>query len=136
MSLRKLWEKAFNRETVSYLIAGLCTTVVSLAAFAVADYLGAGTALSNTVSHVLATLFAYLVNKVFVFRSTNWQPKYLGKEFMKFIGARVFTFVGETALLVVLVDFMGFGAMPTKMFTMCLVVLANYVLSKLVVFKP
>jgi len=128
-------KKFLNRETVSYLVVGICTTVVGLAVFALAVHFGMGVAVSNTASHALATLFAYITNKVFVFRSRSWNPRLLGKEFVKFIGARLFTYIGETALLVVLVDIIGLDAMIMKMFTMGLVVLGNYFFSKFFVFK-
>jgi len=133
--MQKFREKLFSRETVSYLAVGLCTTFVGLVVFALAVYIGLGTALSNTLSHVLATLFAFLTNKAFVFRSADWSPMRIGKEFAKFIGARVFTYVGETVLLVALVDFIGFHAVATKVFTTGLVVLGNYFFSKFFVFR-
>ena len=135
MKWRNVLTTAINRETISYLIVGLCTTIISLVSFAASVFFGAGTALSNTLSHILATLFAYLTNKVIVFRVSNWKPTHLFKEFVKFIGARVFTYIGETALLVLLVDFFGFHAMVMKMFTMSLVILGNYFLSKFMVFN-
>ena len=135
VNMKKFIKKFINRETISYLVAGICTTVVSLVVFAVAINAGIGTALSNTIAHVLATLFAYLVNKVFVFQSGSWKLGFLAKEFGKFVGARVFTYAGETLLLVFLVDIIGFNAMLMKMFTTGIVVLGNYLLSKMVVFK-
>ena len=128
-------KKYLNRETISYLIFGVLTTIIGLGSFALAVYFGLGTAISNTISTVLAVLFAYVTNKIFVFRAPGWGLKLLIVEFGKFCGARLATFVAETALLVLLVDILGFNSVLMKGFTMALVILGNYILSKWVVFK-
>jgi len=128
-------KKYLNRETISYLIFGVLTTIIGLGSFALAVYFGLGTAISNTVSTMLAVLFAYFTNKIFVFHAPGWGLKLLIVEFGKFCGARLITFVAETALLVLLVDILGFNSVIMKGFTMVLVVLGNYILSKWVVFK-
>jgi len=127
--------KYLNRETISYLIFGVLTTIIGLGSFALAVHVGLGTATANTVSTVLAVLFAYVTNKIFVFRSPGWGLKLLLVEFGKFCGARLVTFIMETLLLVLLVDVLGFHSVLMKGFTMVLVVLGNYILSKWVVFR-
>ena len=109
--------------------------MVGLGSFALAIYFGIGTAAANTVSTVLAVLFAYVTNKIFVFRAPGWGLKHLILEFGKFCGARLVTFVVETALLLLLVDRLGLNSTLMKGFTMVLVVLGNYVLSKWLVFR-
>jgi putative flippase GtrA len=127
-------KKYLNRETVSYLICGVLATIVGLGTYALAIYVGLNTATANTVSTVLAVLFAYATNKVFVFRSPGWGLKKIAPELGKFCAARLLTFVVETLLLVLLVDMMGLHSMITKGGTMVLVIIGNYVLSKWIVF--
>ena len=127
--------KYLNRETISYLICGGLTTAVGLGSFALAVHIGAGTVVANTLSTVLAVLFAYVTNKVFVFRSRRWTIVFLAAEFTKFCGARLVTFVLETALLVLLVDVFGLNSFIMKTLTMVLVIIVNYILSKRMVFK-
>ena len=127
--------KYINRETIAYLVCGLLSMVVGLGSFALAVQWGSATAAANTISTVLAVLFAFATNKIFVFQSKKWALKPLLFEAAKFSGARFVTFVLETALLVLLVDVLGFHSVIMKAFTLVLVVLGNYLLSKFFVFK-
>lgn len=127
--------KYLNRETISYLVCGGLTTIVGLVSFAIAIYLGLGTILANTVSTVLAVVFAYITNKIFVFCSRNFNPVFLLAEFFKFCGTRFITFLAETALLVIMTSALNLPDLPSKGFTLILVVVGNYVLSKWIVFS-
>jgi len=127
--------KYITRETITYLICGALTTAVGLICFAAADFLGFATIAANTFSTVAAVLFAFVVNKIFVFRSCIWRLGLLTLELFKFCGARVITFVAETVLLVVLIDWTQLPGLPSKACTMVLVIVANYILSKYFVFK-
>ena len=127
--------KHCNRETVSYLICGVLTTLVGIAVFWLCDEAGLHVAASNTLSTIAAVTFAYLVNKIFVFRSRSWAPAVLAKEAAAFVAGRVGTFVAETLLLVALVDWAGLPGFWCKVFTSVLVVIGNYVISKKWVFK-
>lgn len=128
--------KAFlNRETISYLIVGVLTTIVGFGSYVIVLYFNFGIVTANTFSHVLAVLFAYIANKAFVFNSSDWSIKNVLKEFSKFGAARIVSYVLETALLLWLVDILGFNEHITKVFTMIIVVIANYIFSKFIVFK-
>ena len=127
-------KKFLNRETISYLICGALTTVIGLGVYALCVHIELGTAVANTISTVLAVIFAYLTNKAFVFQSRAWNIRALIPEFAKFCGVRVATYVAETGLLVLLVDVLHFPSVLTKAFTTALVVVGNYALSKWMVF--
>ena len=126
--------KYLNRETISYLICGVLTTLVSFASYVLCVHLGLSTVMANTISNVLAILFAYVTNKIFVFQSPSWALNILVPEFLKFCGARLGTFIVETMLLVLLVDVMNLPSILMKGITTILVVVGNYVLSKWMVF--
>ena len=130
----KLISKFLNRETISYLICGVLTTIVGFGSFALADYTGMGTAAANAISNGLAILFAYVTNKIYVFRSPSWAPRFVAAEFAKFCGARLIIFALETLLLLLLVDVLGFNSLLMKGLAMVLVVLGNYGFSKWMVF--
>ena len=130
----KYFKQYINRETISYLICGILTTIVALVSFVTAIRFELSITLANTVSTILAVIFAYVTNKIFVFCQKNWKLRFVISEFGKFCTARLITFVAETILLVLLVDMLNFPDVPTKMFTMILVTIGNYVLAKLVVF--
>jgi len=130
--------KHINRETISYLIVGGLTTLISIAVFAIATiFLGLGTTLANTLAHACGILFAYVANKVFVFRKPGWGPRVVFSEFSKFGTARALAYVLETALLLLLANVLGFPRIIMKAFiTQPLVIVGNYIFSKWVVFAP
>ena len=128
-------KKFLNRETISYIIVGVMTTVIAFVSYAMAYHAGFGIAAANTFSHVLAVVFAYFTNKAFVFKALDWSIKNILKEFGKFGAARIISYVLETALLMYLVYILMFNALIARAFTMILVVIGNYIFSKFIVFK-
>ena len=70
----KLWKKCVNYETISYLICGVLTTVVDFASYTVFRKMSMGVGTSQALSWVAAVLFAYIVNKIIVFRNFNMGP--------------------------------------------------------------
>lgn len=132
--INKYFFKYLNRETISYLICGVLTTIVGLAVFWICERTGLHVAVSNTISTAAAVVFAYFVNKIFVFRSASWNPEVLIKEILAFLTGRLASYLTETLLLVLLVDVIGFPGFICKLFTSILVVIANYLISKKAVF--
>ena len=123
-----------NRETISYLICGILTTILALISFIIASNFGLNVALSNAISTILAVLFAYITNKIFVFRNKKWNMKYLVLELGKFCFARFITFLLETIMLIFFVNVLFFPDILMKMVTMFLVTISNYFLAKAIVF--
>ena len=123
-------------EVLSYLIFGVLTTVVNyLAYLPVYNVLGLSAALSNAIAWVVAVAFAYLTNKPFVFKSHDWSAKTVIPELTKFVGCRVASGAAETMILLVTVDLLHWNGNIWKLVTSVLVVVMNYIASKLVVFK-
>lgn len=132
--IMKVINKYCNRETISYLICGVLTTIVGIVVFWLCEQAGFHVAVSNTISTVAAVTFAYFVNKIIVFRSNSWDIKVLIREVFAFIAGRFATYVMETLLLVALVDMLGLPGFVCKVFTSVLVVIGNYLISKKAVF--
>jgi len=132
----KQFHRFINYETISYLFFGGLTTMVGLGSYWLfIFYLEMGIATANNISNVLAIIFAFFVNKMFVFRSPGWRPRILVPELVKFGASRAFTSVVETLVLMLLVDWLGLHAMLMKLLTMVFIqVIGNYVLGKWVVF--
>ena len=126
-------KKMLDREIVTYLIAGVLTTIVGYLAF-VAFYmpLNTGAVVANLASSTIAILFAFVINKHYVFLSKDWSLKKTIKEFLPFSSGRVAISAAETGLLYLLVDLMGFNGAICKIFTLILVMVVNYILSKLI----
>ena len=123
-------------EVLSYLIFGVLTTVVNyLVYLPVYNLLGLSAALSNAIAWVVAVAFAYLTNKPFVFKSHDWSAKTVIPELTKFVGCRVASGAAETLILLVTVDILCWNGNIWKLVTSVLVVILNYIASKLVVFR-
>ena len=126
----------FNRETVSYVVFGALTTVVNMVVYGLCyNYLGFHNLISNTVAWVAAVLFAYVVNKLFVFRSRTGSAYQVLREFSLFVGARLFSFGVDQLFMWVLVDILRLNGGFSKAGVNVVVLLMNYFFSKMVIFK-
>lgn len=134
--LKELWVK--YEEIITYLIVGVLTTIVSWAACFVAELfldasVGWQNGIINTIGWVAGVCFGYVTNRKFVFKSTN--PDIL-KEFTQFAGARVSTWILDIVIMYVTVNMIHMNYWIAKIFiSSVLVMIANYVFSKLFVFK-
>ena len=137
--LKELWRK--YKEVVSYLFFGVATTVVNWIVYSIMNaVLGASMNTSNVVAWVIAVLFAFVTNKLFVFESKKWKGKEALEELVKFVGARVATgrveIVGVPVLYQLGMNQSVFGVdgMVAKVVVSVVVIVLNYVFSKFIVF--
>lgn len=132
--LRSLIEKYWD--VLSYLFFGVLTTVVNyLIYLPVYNFCGLSAALSNMIAWVGAVIFAFLTNKPFVFHSHDWSAKTVVPELTKFVSCRIASGVLETVILFLAVDCMNWNGNIWKLVTQVLVIVINYVGSKLLVFR-
>ena len=123
-------------DIITYLFFGVMTTVVNyLVYLPVYNLLGFSAAVSNAIAWVVAVAFAYLTNKPFVFKSHDWSAKTVIPELMKFFGTRVGSGLIETVIIFTTVDLFLWNGNIMKVLTSVLVVIINYVGSKLLVFR-
>ena len=87
------------------------------------------------IAWVAAVAFAFLTNKPFVFKSHDWSAKTVIPELTKFVSCRIASGAMETLILLLTVDLLGWIGNIWKLITQVLVVVLNYITSKLVVFK-
>lgn len=135
-------KKLYNnyKEIVNYLIIGVLTTVVSLASFyLIRIFVFTSDSqfdiqLANVISWVLAVLFAFVTNKKYVFesKSTGYQ-KFL--EMIKFYVSRLTTLGVEMFVMWLLTSPLKVNDMISKIIVQFIIVILNYVFSKLFVFK-
>jgi len=132
--IRKLIEKYWD--IISYLFFGVLTTVVNYIIYLPCyNLLGFSAAVSNGIAWVVAVAFAYVTNKPFVFKSHDWSSKTVIPELTKFVGCRVGSGLAESLILLVCVDILGWNGNLWKLLTSVLVVVLNYIGSKLLVFR-
>lgn len=122
------------RDILSYLFFGVLTTGVSFLTYALFHRAGFSAAVSNVLSWVLAVAFAFLTNKPFVFKSHDWSLKTLLPELGAFVGCRIGSGLLETVFLALTVDLCGFSSLWMKVIASVMVVILNYIGSKLLVF--
>lgn len=126
-----------NPEIWNYLIVGLLTTVVSLVTYFIATRtildptVELELQVANIISWVFAVAFAYVTNRIFVFKSKN---KNIFSELSKFVGSRVASLLMDMAIMFVIVSLMGLSDVIGKVVSQVVVTIANYILSKLLVF--
>ena len=127
---------AKHYDILAYLFFGALTTAVNYLVYLPCyNLLHLSGSVSNVIAWVFAVAFAYLTNKPFVFRSHDWSLETVIPELTKFVGCRVGSGVLETAIIFLTVDVLGWNGNIIKLAVAVLVVLLNYVGSKLLVFK-
>ena len=124
------------REILVYLVFGVLTTVVNYLVYLPCyNLMGLSASVSNVIAWVFAVAFAYLTNKPVVFRSHDWSLGTVVPELIKFVGTRVGSGALETVILLLCVDVAGWNGNVWKLVTSVLVVVVNYIGSKLLVFR-
>lgn len=125
-----------HKEGMRYLVFGAFTTVVNIVVFEICKNLwDMPTTISNIIAWILAVFFAYLTNKWFVFYSKAENLKKLFAEVGYFFVARIFTLVVETVFLYVTIDYYELNSILMKIISNILVIILNFILSKLFIFK-
>ena len=124
------------REVILYLIFGVLTTLVNLISyFLLTDVAGVNYLFSNVLAWVLSVLFAYGTNRVWVFQSQAKGTAAILKEMVSFFGARLFSGGLDMGIMFVCVSLMGLPDGVIKILSNVLVIVLNYLFSKLWIFK-
>ena len=147
-------KKILNRETILYLIFGVATTVVNYIVFFLFYEMvleRQNSPLANAIEFVAAVIFAYVVNKVYVFESKSWSVDSLKREVPSFLAARIGSFLIEEVALIFCEDVLHLeniivlqlgrtqfsGIFAAKIALSVIVVILNYVFCKWFIFhKP
>lgn len=130
----KLYQR--YRSFVLYVFFGVCTTIINIAAYTLcARVFDLGTVPANVVAWILAVTAAYITNKIWVFESKAWTTKTVIYEIMTFAACRIATGVMDLVIMYVSVDLLGCNDIIMKVISNALVIILNFVFSKLVIFK-
>jgi putative flippase GtrA len=145
-------KKILNRETILYIIFGVATTVVNYIVFHLLYNVlwhQNHSLAANAAAFVAAVVFAFVVNKLFVFESRSWDDATLKREIPSFLGARIGSFGIEEAglflaekvfrlggVIAITIGGTAFDWITVVKIALAFVVVAlNYVFCKLFVFK-
>ena len=133
-TLRTLLQK--HREIVSYIFWGVMTTAVNYAAyFLLRNVFLVSLVAGNAAAWAVSVLFAYFVNKLFVFRSKDWAWRVALRELWQMVASRIFSLGLETGILWLFVEKLLLNEFLVKLAANVLVVIVNYVLSKFIIFN-
>lgn len=125
-------------EIINYLIIGGLTTLISLITYyaCVLTFLDPNKALelqiANIISWIISVSFAYITNRIFVFKSKS---KQIIKEITSFVSARILTLIIDMFTMFVMVTLLNLNDKVSKLFVQIIVIVLNYVFSKIFVFK-
>ena len=143
-------EKYMNKKTwevFKYLFFGVLTTIVNwVVYFLIRTYYSSigidinvtpspYVSIMTVISFIVAVIFAFITNKLFVFDSKTWEPKVALRELASFISARIFTFFVELVGMFVMTTYMSMNDLIAKAVISVAVIILNYIFSKLFIFK-
>ena len=131
--LKKIWET--YKELILYVFFGGCTTLVNIIAYAVCYCpLGISNLSSTLIAWALGVAFAFVTNKLWVFESKSMQRSVLLRELGSFVGCRAATGLLDVAIMYVCVDLLHWNGLLMKAISNVLVIILNFIASKLVIF--
>ena len=124
------------QDLLLYGIFGVLTTLVNIVSYwLMAHPLGMGTMVSTVLAWVFSVLFAYFTNRKWVFHSKATGTQAIVKEIVSFFACRIATGVVDWACMFLFVEVLSFNDVIIKILANVLVIILNYVASKLIVFK-
>lgn len=134
--IKKIYNK--YKEIINYLIFGLLTTVVSLLTYyiLVLTILNPSNPLeiqiANIISWITCVTFAYITNKKYVFEPTN---KKITKEIFEFYSSRILSLLIDMSFMFIFVSTLHLNDKIIKIIIQIIIIIINYILSKLIIFK-
>ena len=124
------------RSPILYVFFGGCTTLINWAVYYLCyNIAGIANVPSTILAWIVAVAFAFITNKLWVFDSKSFERKTLLHEIWTFTAARLATGALDVAIMYVAVDLLGRNANLWKLLSNVVVIVLNYVFSKLIVFK-
>lgn len=127
-------------EAIMYTLFGGLTTLISIVTKLAAFYLIPGkpaweSGAAVTISWICAVTFAFFTNKKYVFKNETHSRSEYGKVMISFYGSRLSTFLLEMAFIYIFKDWLGYNEFLVTLACQVIIFIANYILSKIFVFK-
>ena len=123
------------KEGLLYLFFGGLTFFLSIFLFWFMDLMGLNELVNNTIDWVICVAFQFFTNRTWVFDGKVETKKDFAKQAASFTAGRLFTLVVENILILIFITWLGFPKMPVKLGATFVVIVLNYIISKLIVFK-
>ena len=123
------------REIILYVFFGGCTTLINVLCYSFLYYsLNVDNVTSNVVAWIASVLFAFITNKLWVFDSKSLDIKTVARECVMFFGCRLATGLLDLLIMYIGVNVLSFSGIVVKILANIIVIILNYILSKLIIF--
>lgn len=133
--IKKIKSK-LSKGIIMYLIFGVLTTLLNFLVFTYCDLiLHIDVLIANIIAWIAGVIFAFITNKFFVFESKSTNFLLILKESFSFITSRLLTLGLEEGIIYIFITLLSFNSTIIKLIAQILVIIFNYILSKVVVFK-
>ncbi len=125
-----------NKEIISYIFFGCLTVFINIVAYWIFyNYLNLSLVLSNTLAWIVAVIFAFITNKLFVFNSKTATKAQFFKEISSFFMFRLLSYLIDMSMMFFMVTSLSINDMISKIIVNIVVIIFNYIASKLFIFK-
>lgn len=138
----KKWLMSFDFMTeryysiLMYLVMGGITTLINIVTFYLFNStFGLNYTIANIIAWIFAVLFAYISNKLYVFESKHSSISELLQEISSFFGFRVLSLFMDLAVMFICISLIHINPLIAKILANVVVLIANYIFSKLFIFK-
>lgn len=124
------------KEIFLYILFGVLTTIVSISLFYLFHRIwNWNEHISNILSWICAVLFAFFTNRIWVFEQSTQGFLSFIRQMTSFFGGRLFTLGLEEGIILIFITMLHYNSMLVKTTAQIIVIVANYFISKLVVFR-
>lgn len=126
---------------ILYIFFGGITTLINIVTYYIfikyifVDYGDLANSMSNAIAWLFSVLFAFVTNKIWVFESKSWEKSVFIKEMITFFSFRFATGVLDMSIMIIGVDILNYDELLMKIISNVLVLVTNYIGSKLIIFK-
>ena len=124
-----------QKEALLYLFFGGLAFVLNIAVFALlSNVFHLDPLLGNVISWIIPVLFAFYTNRIWVFQAPTATKKEFFQQLASFFSGRIVTLLIEELLLGIFITWLQFPEIPVKVVAQVVVIVLNYVISKLFIF--
>ena len=127
---------ARNKEILLYLFFGGITVVLSVSIYAIqTQCMKINALVANAAAWIICVIFQFFTNKIWVFQNVASSDKTCFRQMIEFTGGRVITLILEEIILAVFITWLSWNSLTVKLVAQIIVIVLNYIISKLVVFR-
>ena len=123
------------KQLVLYGIFGVLTTIINIVAYWLVRKFDISITMSAAIAWLVAVFFAYWSNRKYVFESTNTSVISILFEAIYFFACRIATGIFDVAFMYLFADILAFNEVITKVVANIIVIVLNYIASKLFIFR-